>query len=132
MGFNQRKALVRGDLNFLIENGYLNTTLIRAKYIKSHFDSIASQAKDDSLSTIRRITSVLSSSKNALRLIKTIVPLMSQNIGGYTRLSRTGIRKGDADTKARLELLATPQKATKVAKVSKKTSKEDGTNTKTK
>lgn len=120
MGFNQRKALVRSQLNGLIENGKVITTEARAKLIKSLFDKLAARSKDGSLHHTREAASTLANPKNALRLIKTITPNMAEKTGGFTKMTKLSVRRGDAAKMVKLELSVAPIKP-KVEKAEKST-----------
>lgn len=121
MGFDQRKALVRSQLNGLIENGLVVTTEARAKLIKSLFDKLSSRSKDGTLHHIREAASTLANSKNAIRLIKVITPNMAERTGGFTKITKLSVRRGDAAKMVKLELTVAPvePKAEKVVKKAK-------------
>lgn len=102
---NQRASLFRTQLNQLIQNGSLATTVVKAKVIKRLFDRLASKAVDGTLSDRRRIASTLGHPKNANKLFDLIVPAMGGRKSGFTTIQKTGVRKGDATTTATLSLV---------------------------
>lgn len=110
MSFNQRKALVRQQLNTLIEKGALVTTEARGKLVKVMFDKIASKAKEATLHDRRNIASSLANPRNADRLVDTVNTVMSDRVSGFTKITKVGLRRGDAAMMVRLELSAKPAK----------------------
>jgi large subunit ribosomal protein L17 len=114
---NQRKALIRQQLNALIDNGFLVTTETKAKVIKRAFDKIAAKAASSSLHKTRQVISRLANSANALKLTQTISPLAGDRRGGYVKISKLNPRPGDNAPLAKLELTVP------LPKVEKKTEK---------
>jgi len=102
--YNQRKALIKGLLTSLIEHGYINTTVTRAKVTKSYFDKLAAKAQKKDIHSRRQIAAFLSSPKAANKLVDLIAPSMAGRTGGFTTIKKTGVRQGDASPMATLEL----------------------------
>ena len=123
--FNQRKALIRQQLNALITNGYLVTTETKAKLIKSIFDKTASDAKTDSLHRTRQIISKLNNVKSAYKLAKVISPSMANRQGGFTKITKLGSRRGDNAPLAKLELTVPLPKAEPKPKAEKGKEKKE-------
>jgi len=124
--YNQRKALIRQQLNALVENGFLVTTETKAKVIKRAFDKIASKAVSGSLHTTRQVISRLANKANALKLTKTISPLAGDRRGGYVKISKLGSRSGDNAPLAKLELtVPLPKVEAKVKEVKKVKTEKD-------
>jgi len=131
--YNQRKALIKGLLTSLIEHGYINTTVTRAKVTKSYFDKLAAKAQKKDIHSRRQIAAFLSSPKAANKLVDLIAPSMAGRTGGFTTIKKTGIRQGDASPMATLELcvpLPEPVKEEKKADKKKKVKKSDKAETK--
>src|SRR3990167_10857731 len=114
--FNQRKALIRQQLNALITVGKIETTLARAKLVKSLFDKLASNVRLKGLHARRLVASSLANPKSANRLTDTIVPGMADKVSGFTKMSKLSVRRGDGATVVRLELATIPPKAVKTEK----------------
>lgn len=118
----QRASLFKIQLNQLIENGTLTTTVVKAKIIKRLFDRLASKAVNGTLADRRNIAANLSNPKNADRLFDLIVPAMGGRQSGFTTLQKVGLRKGDSTATATLSLivpLPTPAPKTEEKKVKK-------------
>lgn len=127
--FNQRKALIKGLLVSLIEHGQINTTLTRAKVIKRYFDKLAAKAHKGDVHTRRQIAAFLSHPKAANKLVDVIAPSMKDRRSGFTTISKTTVRRGDASPMALLKLavpLPEPVKKT-TKKADKKTDKKKST-----
>ena len=125
--FNQRKALIKGLLNSLIEHGHLSTTLTRAKVTKKYFDKLAAKAQKNTVHTRRQIAAFLSHPQNANKLVDVIAPSMKGRTGGFTTIKKTAVRQGDASPTATLELcvpLPEPVKKEVKKKADKKTDKK--------
>lgn len=129
---NQRASLFRVQLNQLIDNGTLTTTVVKAKVVKRLFDRLASKAVDANLATRRRIAASLGNPKSANKLVDLIIPAMDGRKSGFTTIQKVGLRKGDSTSIATLSLVipmpVRPEvvkepKTEKKAKVTKTTKK---------
>ncbi len=113
---DHRKALFKILLCDLIEIGYLNTTIVKAKIIKRHFDKLMTVAKRGTLASRRLVIGTLSNTESANRLVDIIVPLFGNRQSGFTTLSKVSVRKGDATAMGLLKLLVeAPARVSKVA-----------------
>jgi len=101
---NARKALLNNLANSLIENGQINTTVAKAKFAKPFVEKLITYGKKDKLHLDRYMASILT--KSAFNKLTTdIAPGFKNRQGGYTRIVKLGIRKGDSSQLAKLELL---------------------------
>lgn len=120
---NQRKALVRTQLNALVTVGHLTTTEAKARLIKPLFDRLITRAKKADLAARRLLAKELASVDSANRLVDVIAPLFTDKVSGYTTSQKVKIRRGDGVTLVALKLTAdvpTPVKEEKKkAKVEK-------------
>ena len=130
--YNQRKALIKGLLTSLIEHGYINTTVTRAKVTKSYFDKLAAKAQKKDVHSRRQIAAFLSSPKAANKLMDLIAPSMVGRTGGFTTIKKTGIRQGDASPMATLELCVPLPEPVKEEKKDTKSKTKSKTKAKTK
>lgn len=103
---NHRKALFRIQLCELIENGYLTTTITKAKILKRHFDKLATKAKGGTLHSRRLVIAELGKSKIANKLVDTIVPALGDRTSGFTTVKKVDVRRGDATGMATVKILA--------------------------
>jgi len=103
---NQRKALVRTQLNALVNLGHLTTTLAKAKMMKPLFDRLITRAKVGTVASRRLLARDLASVASANRLVDVIAPLFPDRVSGYTSSTKNKIRRGDAVTMVTLKLMA--------------------------
>lgn len=105
---NHRRALYRNLIIALIQHGQVKTTLAKAKAIQPEFDRLMSKAKDGSVHARRQIDTVLNQTKHVNTLVDVLAPLTKRD-SGFTRIVRTGFRRGDNAALARLELVDQPK-----------------------
>ena len=101
----QRKAMLRQLTTDLLENGKLETTFTRAKEVQPIVEKMITLGKKDGLANYRRALSYITKEDVAHKLFKEIAPKYADRNGGYTRVTRTGVRRGDAAETAVIELV---------------------------
>lgn len=99
---NQRQALFRGLLKSLVEKGEIQTTVSKAKAIKPQAEKMISKAKRGSLNDRRSILKEVGDQVLVNKLVDGIVPLFKQKNGGYLKIVRTYLRRGDSTQMAKL------------------------------
>ena len=109
---DHRKALLRNMVTSLIENGSMETTEMKAKELSSVMDSLVTLAKRGDLHARRqaaayvRNVEVDDEGTTALqKLFNEIGPAYKDRNGGYTRVTKTRIRRGDAAPMAIVEVV---------------------------
>ena len=109
-----RLSLLRNQAEALLRHGRISTTVAKAKELRPFVERLITVAKRgiaDGGDTIRAVNARravrrdLADRDVAARLFDTIAPRFSDRPGGYTRLLRTGFRRGDAAEMAQVELL---------------------------
>ena len=112
---DQRKALLRSLATSLFIRGEIKTTLIRAKALKSYADKVITFAKRGDLHA-RRLAATLiydqacdneDNEKNGTvlrKLFSEIGPKYKETNGGYTKIFKTGFRRGDNTEMALIQL----------------------------
>jgi large subunit ribosomal protein L17 len=99
---DQRKALLRDLVTDLILNGQIETTLAKAKELKKLADRMVTLGKTDTLHSRRQAASFIRFEKDeegkyaVQKLFTEIAPKFANRNGGYTRVIKTGFRRGDA------------------------------------
>ena len=101
----QRKALLRQQVTDLLENGKMETTFYRAKEVQPVVEKMITLGKKGNLAAYRRALSFITKEDVAHKLFKEIAPQYADRNGGYTRVTRTGPRRGDAAEMAIIELV---------------------------
>ena len=98
----QRKALLRDLVTDLILNGQIETTVVKAKELKRLADKMVTLGKDGALAARRQAAKLVRFEKDAegnyaiQKLFNEIAPRFANRNGGYTRVIKTGVRRGDA------------------------------------
>ena len=101
----QRKALLRQLVTDLLENGKIETTFYRAKEVQPVVEKMITLGKKGGLANYRRALAFITKEDVANKLFKEIAPKYADRNGGYTRVTRTGARRGDAAEMAVIELV---------------------------
>ncbi len=101
----QRKALLRQLVTDLLENGKIETTFYRAKEVQPVVEKMITLGKKSGLANYRRALAYITKEDVANKLFKEIAPKYAERNGGYTRVTRTGARRGDAAEMAVIELV---------------------------
>lgn len=99
---DQRKALLRDLVTDLIINGQIETTLAKAKELRKFADRMVTLGKKNTLASRRQAAAFVRFEKDAennyaiQKLFNEIAPKFASRNGGYTRIIKTGFRRGDA------------------------------------
>ena len=101
----QRKALLRQQVTDLLENGKIETTFYRAKEVQPVVEKMITLGKKGNLAAYRKAMSYVTKEDVVQKLFKEIAPKYADRNGGYTRVTRTGARRGDAAEMAVIELV---------------------------
>ena len=101
----QRKALLRQQVTDLLENGKMETTFYRAKEVQPIVEKMITLGKKGNLAAYRRAMAFVTEEDVVQKLFKEIAPKYADRNGGYTRVTRTGPRRGDAAEMAMIELV---------------------------
>ncbi len=102
---DHRKAMLRGMVTYLLENGKIETTVTRAKEVRSQAEKMITLAKTDSLTNKRAAFAYITKEDVVKKLFNEIGPKYADRKGGYTRITRTGPRRGDAAEMCIIELV---------------------------
>ena len=106
-----RKELMASLVANLIINDRIVTTLPKAKQARRDAEKMVTLARKGTLASRRLAASRLRSPAAVKKLFDAVVPAMDGRPGGYTRIVKTGTRRGDAAEMAILEWVATPKAA---------------------
>lgn len=100
-----RTAMLRAMVTFLLENGKIETTVTRAKEVRSLTEKMITLAKVNDLHHKRMALSFITKEAVVKKLFDEIAPKYADRNGGYTRITKLGPRRGDAAEMAVIELL---------------------------
>ncbi|MBA3276007.1 MAG: 50S ribosomal protein L17 [Chloroflexia bacterium] len=93
---SQRKALLRQQAISLILNERITTTEAKAKELRSVVEKLVTIARDDTAHHRNLVMSRLDHKRSVARLFDVVAPRYEDVPGGYTRISKLGLRRGDA------------------------------------
>ena len=102
---DQRMAMLRAMTTYLLEEGQIKTTVSRAKEVAPLAEKMITLAKKNDLAAYRQAMSFITREDVCKKIFKEIAPNYAERNGGYTRIIRTGIRRGDAAETAIIELV---------------------------
>ena len=102
---DQRKAMLRAMVTYLLENGQIKTTVTRAKEVAPVAEKMITLAKTNSLASYRQALGFITKEDVANKLFKELGPKYADRNGGYTRIVRIGPRRGDAAEMAIVQLV---------------------------
>ena len=102
---DQRMAMLRQQVTDFLDNGKMETTVTRCKELKPLAEKMITLGKKGGLYNYRRALAFITKEDVANKLFKEIAPKYAERNGGYTRIIRTGVRRGDAAETAIIELV---------------------------
>ena len=105
---SQRKQLMRSLARALFITYRIQTTVEKAKEARKLIEKIVTLAKAGELKDIRAMESILQDRALVSKIVKVVAPLAKKRKGGYTRITRSGFRRGDGASLAILELTDMP------------------------
>jgi large subunit ribosomal protein L17 len=89
----------------LFRHGKIKTTETKAKRLRPLAEQLITKAKRGDLHARRRVLTVVRDKDVVYALFEQIAPRYGNRPGGYTRITKTGPRKGDAAPMAVIELV---------------------------
>ena len=108
---DHRKAMLRGMVTFLLENGQIETTVTRAKEVRAVAEKMITIGKNDDLHSKRQVLAYVTKESVAKKLFDEISPKYADKNGGYTQIVKIGPRRGDAAEMAIIKLVDADKKA---------------------
>ena len=102
---SHRKALLKNLSIALIEHGKIETSVFKAKELQSYIEKLITASRAGDLNAHRYVFAYLQSKSATKKLVTEIAPKYNGRNGGYTRIQRTRLRRGDASQMAIIELV---------------------------
>ena len=102
---DHRKAMLRGMVTYLLEKGSIETTVTRAKEVRSMAEKMITLGKEDTLHNKRQALAYITKEDVVKKLFDEISPKYKDVNGGYCRIIKTGPRRGDAAEVCIIELV---------------------------
>ena len=100
-----RNAMLRGLVTYLLENGSMETTLARAKEVRSMAEKMITLGKKNTLASRRAALAYITKEDVVTKLFNEIAPKYENRYGGYTQIFKMGPRRGDATEMALIKLI---------------------------
>lgn len=102
---DHRQAMLRGLVTYLLENGRIETTVTRAKEVRAMAERMVTLGKENTLHSRRQALAYVTKEDVVKKLFDEIAPKYEATNGGYTRIIKTGPRRGDAAEMCIIELV---------------------------
>ncbi len=102
---DHRRAMLRAMVTYLFENGKIETTVTRAKEVRAMAEKMITLGKRSDLHAKRQVFSYITKETVAKKVIDDVSVRYADRAGGYTRVTKTGPRRGDAAPMAVIELV---------------------------
>ncbi len=102
----QRKAMLRGMVTLLLENGKIETTYTRAQEVSAKVDEMITIGKKGDLAAYRAALAYITKEDVAKKLFTVIAPAYADVNGGYTQVYKMGPRRGDGAEMAIVKLVS--------------------------
>lgn len=100
----------------LFQHGRIKTTETKAKRLRPLAERLITKAKKGDMHNRRQVLTVVRDKSVVHHLFTEIAPTFAERPGGYTRITKIGMRKGDAAPMAVIELVSEPMKSATVGK----------------
>ncbi len=100
-----RAALLMNLSLALIQHKRIFTTVAKAKALKKYIEPLITKGRSNTTHNRRIVFAYLSNKEAVTELFSTIATKIGDRPGGYTRVIRTGFRKGDGAEMAMIELV---------------------------
>ncbi|HEY6449844.1 MAG TPA: 50S ribosomal protein L17 [Candidatus Cybelea sp.] len=101
-----RKALLRNLATSLFKHGKIETTSAKAKEISRVAERLVTTATGGDLAARRRVAEFITEPAVVKKLVEQIAPALRERSGGYTRITKTRVRPGDAAELSIIELIS--------------------------
>ena len=100
-----RNAMLRGLVTYLLENGSVETTLTRAKEVRSVAEKMITLGKKNTLASRRAALSYITKEDVVTKVFNEIAPKYEGRNGGYTQIYKLGPRRGNGAEMAIIKLV---------------------------
>ncbi len=100
-----RQAMLSNMAASLILKKRITTTLAKAKALRVYVEPLITKSKEDSTHSRRTVFSYLQNKNAVSELFREVAQKIAERPGGYTRILKTGFRKGDGAEMCFIELV---------------------------
>ncbi|UWG97944.1 50S ribosomal protein L17 [Dehalobacter sp. DCM] len=105
VNMSRRRAMLRNIVTSLLKHGKIETTEARAKELNALAEKMITLGKKGDLAARRQVMEYLLDETVVKDLFDTIAPKYADRQGGYTRIMKSGYRRGDAAEMVIIELV---------------------------
>ena len=102
---DQRMAMLRQQVTDLLDKGRMETTVSRCKEIAPMAEKMITLGKEKDLASYRQMLAFITREDVAKKVKDELAVKYAERSGGYTRITRIGVRRGDAAEVAVIELV---------------------------
>ena len=102
---DQRIAMLRQQVTVFLDNGKMESTVTRCKEIPPIAEKMITLGEKGDLAAYRKAMAFITREDVVKKVFKELAPKYEERNGGYTRITRTGVRRGDAAETAMIELV---------------------------
>jgi len=102
---DHRLAMLNNLTKSLLKEERIETTVTRAKELRKFAERMITIGKKGDIAARRRAFAVLRDDELVAKLFNEIAPKYSERNGGYTRIMKTSVRRGDSAELAIIELV---------------------------
>ena len=102
---DHRLAMLNNLTKSLLKEERIETTVTRAKELRKFAERMITIGKKGDITARRRAFAVLRDNELVAKLFNEIAPKYAERNGGYTRIMRTSVRRGDSAELAIIELV---------------------------
>jgi large subunit ribosomal protein L17 len=102
---SHREAMLSNMAASLLLHKRISTTLAKAKELRKYIEPLITRGKEDSTHSRRMVFSYLQNKFAVSELFREISQKVGERPGGYTRILKTGFRKGDNAEMCIIELV---------------------------
>ena len=92
---SHRGALLKNLTIAIIKSGKIETTLPKAKELRGYVEKLITRARKGDFNAHRVVFAALQDKECTKKLVEEIAPKYVERNGGYTRIIKTRIRRGD-------------------------------------
>ena len=101
----QRMAMLRQQVTDFLDNGKLETTVTRCKEIAPLAEKMITLGKKNTLASRRKALAFITREDVVTKVFSELAPKYESRNGGYSRITKTGPRRGDAAEMGVIELV---------------------------
>ena len=118
---DQRRAMLRGMVTLLLENGQIVTTVTRAKEVRSIAEKMITLGKKNTLASRRAALAYITKESVVTKVFTEYASLYADRNGGYTQIFKMGTRRGDGAEIAVIKMIdyVAPEADSKAEKADK-------------